>query len=122
MAHLMVICPNMPNIVQINIRYTHTHTRLCFDGTFELPIYNDYICRRADHATRRYKIYKLRFEHMHTFVYQESKHVLHTVVVVVLASIVGRFGVHVVKFVLSTKSGWVEDFKMVIQLRHVFAG
>jgi len=35
------------------------------------------------------------------------------VVVVVLASRVGRFGVHDVKFLLCAKSGWAEDFKMV---------
>ena len=43
MAHLRLISPTLPNIVRINISYTHTQTRLCFDGTFELPIYNDSI-------------------------------------------------------------------------------
>ena len=37
----------------------------------------------------------------------------HIAVVVVLASGVGRFDVHNVKFVLCVKSGWAEDFKMV---------
>jgi hypothetical protein len=36
----------------------------------------------------------------------------HTVVVVVLASRVGRLDVHDVKFLLCAKSGWAEHFKI----------
>jgi hypothetical protein len=41
MAHLMVISPNLAKHCT-DKHQVHTQTRLCFDGTFELPIYNDY--------------------------------------------------------------------------------